>query len=272
MNKIIHHKNPEGVAEQYDKCIGAAPNGTIYALSWYLNITCPDWEFLSTEDFSTVMPLPVFKSMGRKILKQPDFTYQLGVFSTSVPDPELIQIQSRDTRQYGSCELDLIRSGKYLSGLYGTDTRAALDKAKKESLTYLGNISVHKFLEFSYQFDAFNAPRLKPDRVNLLRLIASNALRYRMGQINAAFDKQNNLCASLLFLKFNGRDSIHYVSANTDGIRSGALHFILDIYIRENSGRDLVLCVDNPDARTISRIFCSFGASLSTYPCLKNLP
>ena len=174
MNKVIHHKNPEVVAEQYDNCIGAAPNGTIYALSWYLNITCPDWEFLSTEDFSTVMPLPVFKSMGRKILKQPDFTYQLGVFSTSVPDPELIQkfllciprsyrlknlcmnkfnqIQSRDTRQYGSCELDLIRSGKYLSGLYGTDTRAALDKAKTESLTYLGNISVHKFLEFSYQF------------------------------------------------------------------------------------------------------------------------
>ena len=293
MKKVIHYINPEGVTDRYDQCIGAALNGTVYALSWYLNITCPDWEFLCTEDFSTVMPLPVFRSMGKKILKQPDLTYQLGVFSTAVPDPELIQeflqniphvyrfkklcmnkfnlIQSSEIRQYSSCELDLIPSGKFLSGMQGVETRAALDRAREESLTYLGNISAHKFLEFTYQFDAFNTRRLKPDQVNILRLIASNALRYRMGQIAAAFDERNNLCASMFFLRFNGRASIHLLSASLEGIRCGALQFILDEYIRENSEQNLVLSVDNPDAGDMAGILCNFGGCLSQYPCLISL-
>lgn len=292
--KVVHYSNPEVAADEYDKCIDAAPNGTIYALSWYLNITCPEWEFLSTDDFITVMPLPVFKSMGRKILKQPEYTYQLGVFSTAIPDPAVIQsflhcipgnyrlkklymnkfnlIQAHDSRYCNSFELDLIRSYKIVSGLYCAETRTELQKAENASLGYMRGISVHDFLQFAYHFDVFNKQRLKPDQITTLRLITSSAIRYRSGQIAAAYDARNNLCATLFFLNYNGRISIHHAAANTAGIRNGALYFMLDAFIRENSEQNLVLCIDNPDANNLPDIFHRFGASLSTYPCIKRLP
>jgi hypothetical protein len=291
--KIIHFSNPEEVADNYDKCISNAPNGNIYALSWYLNITCPDWEFLGTDDFITVMPLPVFKNLGRKILKQPEYTYQLGLFSTAVPNPDVLQtfldqipgsyrlkhlcmnkfnlVKSNDARFHNSFELDLIRSYKFISTLYSAVASAELQKAKKASLSYMGSISAHDLLMFSYRLDAFNKHRLKPSQMDALRLITSRAIRYRSGQIAAAYDASNNLCASLFFLKFNGRISIHHAAANPEGIRNGAIYFLLDAYIRENAEQNMVLCIDDPDAKRLSEVFLNLGSSLSTYPCLKRL-
>ena len=291
--KVVHYSNSEVATDEYDKCISAAPNGNTYALSWYLNITCPDWEFLSTDDFITVMPLPVFKTLGRKILKQPEFTYLLGLFSTAVPDPEVIQsflhcipgnyrlkqlcmnkfnlIKSYDSRYYNSFELDLIRSYEIISKLYSAETRTKLQEAEKASLGYMRSISTHDLLMFSYRFDVFNKHRLKPNQIDALRLITSSAIRYRAGQTLAAYDARNNLCATLFLLNHIGRISIHHAAANTEGIRNGALYFILDSYIRENSEKNLVLCIDDPDAKNLSEIFLNFGSSVSTYPCIKKL-
>ena len=291
--KIIHYTHPGSQTEKYDNCISAAPNGNIYALSWYLNITCPDWEFLSTDDFSTVMPLPVFKSLGRKILRQPEYTHHLGVFSSAVPGPDVIQafldhipssyrlknlfmnkfnlIKSRDIRYYNAFELDLIRSYRMTSSLYSEAARTELQKAKESSLSYMGNISAHDLLMFAYRLDAFNKNRLKPTQLATLRLIASTSLRYRAGQIAAAYDATNNLCASLFFLNYKGRTSIHHVASNMEGMHNGAIYFILDEYIRKYSEQNLMLCIDNPAAKRISEIFLNFGSSVSNYPCIKKL-
>ena len=77
MKALIHIQDPEDAAGYYDNCISSSPNGLVYALSWYMNIICPDWEILATEDHSAVMPLPVSKSLGRKIIRQPEYSWQL---------------------------------------------------------------------------------------------------------------------------------------------------------------------------------------------------
>ncbi len=48
----------------WDKTIESSPYGMIYALSWYLDIVCPDWEALVSDNYEQVMPLPVKKKMG----------------------------------------------------------------------------------------------------------------------------------------------------------------------------------------------------------------
>ena len=73
MKPLLHIKDPEEASGFYDKCIGDSPNGLIYALSWYMDIVSPGWEILTTEDHSSVMPLPLVKSLNRKILRQPDY-------------------------------------------------------------------------------------------------------------------------------------------------------------------------------------------------------
>jgi len=290
LKKITHILSPGIVAEDYDRCITASPNGSIYALSWYLDIVCPDWEVIANSDYSTVMPLPVFKSMGRKTLNQPDYAYHLGVFSTSIPDPETISrylqtipqnyrvrklcmnkfnnVTKKKVRIYNAAELDLISPYKHTRARFSCVIKDRLNLAEANSTSFVSHTSVNDLLMFSYRLDKINKHKLKPKQLSTLRLIASNSIRYRSGQLASAYDKTNNLCAVMLFLIFNGRASILHAAANVDGMETGAIEFIIDHFIRENSEQNLVLSIDNPGDKYLMETLQHFGSGLSEYPCL----
>ncbi len=293
MKPLLHIQNPEEASGFYDECIKNSPNGLIYALSWYLNIISPDWEILTTEDHSTVMPLPLTRSLGRKLIRQPDFAWQLGIFSTRVPSPEIIRhfirsiphsyrlrklclsklniVESAATRFLNSSELDLIQPYKHIRSKYGPSMQKQLRLAKDNSLSFISNISVHDMLMFAYKLDKFHSHRLKPRDISVMRLILSNSIRFRMGRIGAAYDAHNNLCATIVFLTFRGRSSILHAAASNEGLASGAIEFILDRFIESNAEKNLVLCVDNPAERKLMDIMKCCGSGISNFPCLKSL-
>lgn len=293
MNAINHILIPGEAAEDYDRCITASPNGTIYALSWYLDIICPDWELLTNPDYSTVMPLPVYRSMGRKMLRQPDFAHHLGVFSTSIPDPETVYrylqaipsnykflnlclnkfniVTKKNARILNASELDLISPYKQTRARFSRVIQNRLKLAEENSISFVSNTSVNDLLMFSYRLDKLNKQKLKPNQISTLRLIASNAIRYRSAQLAAAYDRTNNLCAVMLFLIFNGRASILHAAANAEGMETGAIEFIIDHFIRKNSEENLVLSIDNPGDKYLMETLQHFGSGISEYPCLKQI-
>jgi len=293
LKPLVHIHDPEQAVRQYDNCISKSPNGLIYSLSWYLNIICPEWEILTTEDYSAVMPLPVSRSFGRKVLKQPDYAWQLGVFSTRIPSPELIRhfiksiprgyrlrrlcfskfniLPASHARFLNSSELDLIRPYGLIHAKFGAAMHRRLKHAKDHSLSYVNNISINDMLMFAYRLDKFNKQTLKPREISTLRLITSNAIRFRSAQIGAAYDLHNNLCATVLFLIFNGRASILHAAASTEGIESGGIEFIIDRFISSMAEKNLVLCVDNPSDRQLMEIMKNCGSTLSNFPCLRRL-
>lgn len=293
MNRINHILRPETAVEDYNRCITASPNGTIYALSWYLDIVSPDWELLANNDYTTVLPLPVFRSMGRKTLNQPEYAFQLGVFSTSIPDPETVYkylrsipgnikfrklclnkfniVTRKNARIHNAAELDLISPYKQTRARFSHKIKARLHLAEENSISFVSNTSVNDLLMFSYRLDKLNKQKLKPKQISTLRLIASNAIRYRSAQLASAYDRTNNLCAIILFLIFNGRASILHAAANMDGIQTGAIEFIIDHFIRENSEQNLVLSIDNPGDKYLMETLQQFGSGISEYPCLKQI-
>ena len=293
MKSINHILVPGENATDYNRCISASPNGTIYALSWYLDIICPDWELLANPDYSTVMPLPVFKSMGRKILRQPEYAFQLGIFSTSIPDPETVfrylqaipagyrfgklcmnkfnVVKMNSARIQNAAELDLIRPYEQTRSRFSRRIKERIRVARENALSFVGNTSVNDLLMFSYRLNKLTRQRLKPNQISTLRLIASNAIRYRSAQLASAYDRTNNLCAVILFLIFNGRASILHAAANKEGMESGAVEFILDHFIKENSEQNLVLSIDDPDEKYLMEILQQFGSGISDYPCLKRI-
>lgn len=293
MRPLIHILDPADAAGFYDKCISTSPNGLIYALSWYLDIICPDWEILATEDHSTVMPLPVKRSLGRKILRQPDYAWQLGIFSTRIPSPEVIQhflrsvpsgyrlhrlclnkfniVPSIKARFQNSAELDLISPHKVIQSKFGPSFKTRLELAADHSLSYVNNVSVHDMLMFAYKLDRFNKHRLNPHEISRLRLIATNSIRYRTGQIGAAYDSHNNLCATVFFLIFKGSACILHAAASSEGMASGGIEYIIGRFIEMNAEENLVLCVDNPSDRKLMEIMKSSGSGISQYPCLRQI-
>jgi len=293
LNDINHIVSPGEAASEHDKCISASPNGNIYALSWYLDIVCPDWELIANKDYTTVMPLPVFRSMGRKTLNQPEYASHLGVFSTSIPDPETVYkylqaippnykfrklclnkfniVTKKNARILNAAELDLISPYKQNRARFSHTIKERLHLAEENSISFVSNTSVNDLLMFSYRLDKLNKQKLKPNQISTLRLIASNAIRYRSAQLASAYDRTNNLCAIILFLIFNGRANILHAAANMEGIQAGAVEFIIDHFIRENSEHDLVLSIDNPGDKYLMETLQHFGSGISEYPCLKQI-
>lgn len=52
----------------------------VFAQSYYLNATCPNWEALIIGDYESVFPLTQNIKFGISYLYQPPFTPQLGVY------------------------------------------------------------------------------------------------------------------------------------------------------------------------------------------------
>ena len=85
---LKHHQIDQ---KKWDVCIRKAVNGNIYACSWYLDLVHDGWEALVENDYERVMPLTAGKKFGVSYLFQPYFTQQLGVFSSSKLNPEIVQ-------------------------------------------------------------------------------------------------------------------------------------------------------------------------------------
>src|SRR5258708_6937233 len=75
---------------KWDRCLDEAPNGLIYAYSFYLDHMAKHWDALVLNDYEVVMPLTWNRKYGIYYLYQPPFTASLGVFGKNITE-ELVQ-------------------------------------------------------------------------------------------------------------------------------------------------------------------------------------
>lgn len=291
--RVTLYRNNEIDLTLWDETIISAVNASLYPLSWYLNITCPDWEALISEDYRTVMPLPVTRRYFIPIISQPPFTWQLGIFTKYIMDeslsakllgsiPSYYGIRSFQFNKFNilpanqpvnlkksTTELELISSYSRLQADYAEHAKRKIRSAHRNRISIIHHISNHEFLQFIYRFDRFNTKPITPSGLTLLRQILSNAVRYRMSDIYGAYTRENNLCAVIFFIRFKGRQIIHSAAADFEGIKDGALYLIIDHVIQKNAERNLILSVDNPSAKSLISIFKEFGAKLYPFISLK---
>ncbi len=79
MIKQISRKNLN--IEKYSKCLEECVNYRIYAEFWYLDIVAnKNWDCLVLNDYEAIMPLPFSSKFIVKMILQPFFCQQLGVF------------------------------------------------------------------------------------------------------------------------------------------------------------------------------------------------
>ena len=79
--KIQHLRHNEIDRLRWDATIARSLCDLPYAYSWYLDVVCPMWEALVTEDYEYVMPLPLKKKRFVSYLIHPIWVQQLGVYS-----------------------------------------------------------------------------------------------------------------------------------------------------------------------------------------------
>lgn len=78
---ITYVKRKDLDVVQYDKCVEQSSQSTIFAFSWYLDVTCDNWDALILNDYDAVMPIPWRRKYFITYVYQPLWILELGIYS-----------------------------------------------------------------------------------------------------------------------------------------------------------------------------------------------
>ena len=296
--KIIYLDNKNIDKVRWDECIKNAPNGNIYAYSWYLDIVSKDWNALVTEDYANVFPLTWRKKIGIKYLCQPPFSQQLGLFSKeainadvfysflkNIPsDYKLIEINlnifNKDIPTHYSqkknttYELDLSSPYDEILKNYSENTKRNIKKSLKNNVFLTENVKPEAMINLFRNNRGRNITTLNEDDYILLKMIINQSIEKKCGELWGTFNGNNEMSAAAFFIKSNGKAVFLFSALNENGKNNGAMFCIIDNFIRLNAEKPFILDFEGSNDENISRFYKGFGSKKYLYFQLNsnNLP
>ncbi|WP_019947320.1 GNAT family N-acetyltransferase [Hymenobacter aerophilus] len=297
---MFRYVGPENLDRvQWDALITAAPNGLIYALSWYLDLVSPGWAALVQHDaqgrYVAGLPLPVHAKFGLRFLRQPVFTQQLGLFSREAP-------MATDWQQIGA----LLRQEFRFITRYAFNT-ANNGLAAEPSLAVFGKAELHTYyidlqpaypklaagyhasrrrqLRQARAYDLRVAPATGPEALEtMIRLFAENTAANIAGMTGEAYEypllralyaaaqqrgmaemwqactPAGEVVAAVLLWKFNGQLIYLFNSSSRRGKEQRAISVIIDALFQHYAGQPLRFDFESPQVPSLDRFYASFGS------------
>ncbi len=264
-HRIKYIAGREIETEKWNQSIRQAFNGNIFAYGWYLDVISPGWNALVSDDYRMVMPLPEGTFMNRPALIHPVFSGPLGIYSSEILSPgvvtsfvkrippkyytiklklnkynKLAQTESITCTNTAGFDMDLISSYEKLKAGYNPEVTRQLKRSRAANLSFLSGVRPNDLIML-YQQHKTNTPLLSPPMVNTLRQLVAIILRYNMGEIRAVYDGHNNLCAAGLFTYSHEKATCVFFAGTPAGEENYAFSFLLDSFIREHSGKGIIL-------------------------------
>lgn len=264
-HRIKYTAGREIDTEKWNQGIRKAFNGNIFAYAWYLDVISPGWNALVSDDYRMVMPLPEGTFMQRPALIHPFFSGPLGIYSSEILSPgvvasfvkrippkyctirlklnkynKLAQTEALTCKNTAGYDMDLISSYNKIKAGYDPEINRQLKQSRASNLSFLSGVRPNDLIMLYQQYKN-NIPLLKPDQVNTLRQLIAIILRYNMGEIVAVYDRHNNLCAASLFTYSHEKATCVFFAGAPAGDKNYAFSFMLDSFIREHSGKGIIL-------------------------------
>ncbi len=274
----------------WDQCIHHSANGLIYATHEYLDTICVDWDGLVMDDYDMVMPLVWRRKLGIHYLYYPPFCASLGVFGNHLTPFTIGEFLSAIPPKFRYWDFPLnfgnlinlekfpctIRSN-YILDLGGG--YAAISANYRENLRR--NIRKSAALQFSVSIDfpvwevvalarlytpkAVFAPEIYTRFEKIYTILASRGKAKTYGIRN----EKGALLASAVFLFDEKRAYYMLVGNHPDGKTAGASHAMLDAFIKDHAGQQLILDFEGSDIRNLAYFYSGFGASVENYPVIQ---
>jgi len=287
---IKHLPQNEIDKSKWDACLINSANGMIYGTSWYLDQLSPGWEALVYGEYEAVMPLPAKQKWGIHYLIRPAFCQQLGVFSKSAVDKDIIDefidaIPSRFrwinmplnagnlmekpdlAKDWGvnyllslNSTYDVIRSS------YVQNTKRNLGKAIEKEIVPLYSEDVKSFLDLKLKYAIAN---LNQTHIQFLTNIFN---RYKISgeaKILCVVGDVNKMLAGALFIHFRNRWIYLLSTSSAQGKENRSMFAIIDKFIFDHAGKDEFLDFEGSMVPDLARFFAGFGASPEYFPHLK---
>lgn len=275
--------------KKWDQCVANSPFGMVYAKSWYLDRICGNWDALIGDDYLYVMPIPNNRKFGIRYIFQPFFTQQLGVFSGIFLTSEIVdrflnaipgQFKLTDQnlnlgnqpktpnfsfRQNTTYHLSLVPEVAGIRKAYKTNTRRNIQKAIQQNILIKPVGDVGRFLRFTFENLELKSSALKRKHYSALEQVILFALTNQSGELLGAWDGEDNLLASVFFVKANQTVIYLAASSSKSGTEKKAMFLLVDTFIRKNAGKNLTLDFEGSNIPGVARFYAGFGAIPQTY-------
>jgi Acetyltransferase (GNAT) domain len=291
MQGIRYTTQEELDRQQWDNCIGQAANGLVYAHSWYLDAMCRQWHALVLNDYEAVMPLTFNKKYGIHYLYQPPFTASLGIFGKAVTAgmvkdflnavPEkfrYIDISLNHGNFFSTEGFELYERSNYILLLnqpyetvynqYRDNIRRNIKKCVQQGCRVKKDFDVAAVIELA-KIQTVNFSTLTETDFanfsNLYQLLHQQQKAITYGICTA----KGELVASCVFFFSHGRAYYILVGNHPNGKTMGASHALIDAFIKDHAGSNLLLDFEGSDIRNLAFFYNSFGAKEEKYPGLR---
>lgn len=291
MTHIVYLKRKDIDVQAWDQCIQQAPNGLLYAYSWYLDCVCPHWDALVLGHYEAVMPLPWNAKWGIRYSMQPFFAAQLGVFGAALSSKLVekfltcipaqfrylhlflneannhIAFSSGQLRLRHNYLLSLHQPYEQLRAQYREQTKRNIAKADKAGIRLHASLPIDLLIQQNHQQLA-PLTRLGPkDFARFERAFRETQIRGK-AQCWAVLDSNERLLSGAAFL-YSHQRAYYSLAANTaQGKTLGTSHWLIDAFIQEHAGSPLTLDFEGSNIPGLAFFYSSFGAQDHPYPQL----
>lgn len=263
----------------------------VFAQSYYLNSTCPNWQALIIGDYESVFPLTHNTKFGITYLYQPPFTPQLGVYgkiNTQIEETFFNYISSH----YKFIDIELNASNTFSSKEHSQKTTYLIDFKNGYHLNQNTKRNITKATELDLTFERIidsdiielSKSYLNPFLSKTLNLSSITIQKFEVLLKEAidnhslfsfkVVDRNNNVKAIAHFIS-NGIHTVYLKGTNFDkSENTGSMHYLTHSAIQFFETRSLYFDFGGGSKESLATFYKGFGSLPLNYNTLKinNLP
>lgn len=250
-----------------------------------------NWDALILDDYKAVMPLAWKKKYSIHYLYQPFFTACLGVFGEKT-DAALLhdflkaipakfkywdiylnhgnffQLPGFNLYERMNYVLPLNEPYEKLYNAFRDNIKRNIKKAEKLNCFIKKDIVVDDVIALAREQSKDFAPLTENDFSRFKKLYkqlhsSQQAITY------GVYTSSKELVASCVFFFFNNRAYYILVGNHPNGKTIGASHALVNAFIKDHAGKNMVLDFEGSDIRNLAFFYSSFGAKEEKYVGLK---
>jgi len=289
--KIAYLPQADIDKKKWDNCIDSAGNGLIYAYSFYLDSMSQNWDALILGDYEMVMPLTWNKKYTIHYLYQPFFCAQLGIFGNNISSEivknflenipskfkywdfylnrdNLFSIPNYPMYERSNYVLSLQNNYEKLSGNFAQSHVRNIKRAQRHGNEVKKDIPIAEVISLAKEQTNKFSPITEKDYDNFSSLFEV-LYKKKMAVTYGVYSSQNQLTASCAYVFSHHRAYYILVGNHPNGRTSGASHLMIDHFIKEYSGENIVLDFEGSSISSLAFFYKSFGAILEKYPGIK---
>ena len=286
MNKLVYIKHDDIDFKKWDATILSSAIPFVFAQSFYLNATCPNWDALVINNYESVFPIPQKVKFGFKYLPQPPFTSQLGAYGKLNLDIEqqfydyiishykLIDLELNVSNQIKSSSISPKNtfSFRYKDG-YTLNQNSKRNITKSKGLGFkVVQVNENESLKLSRNLlNSFliNEIKLATSTVLLFDQLLINAITHKMLYTFKVIDESQKIKAMAHFI-CNGKHALYLKGTNFDKLdNSGSMHLLMMHAIQFFENKAEFFDFGGGSKAGLASFYAGFGGKPMTYSFLQ---